>query len=159
MGVLTDEMRSLVDRQRLGYVATVTPDGEPNLSPKGTTAVWDEDRLVFADIASPRTIKNLQRNAALEVNVVDPLTRKGFRFKGTGEVVKEGRLFDDVVAFYRARGVRGTIRHVVLVDVTQAVALISPAYDSGATEAQVRASWEEYWRSVGTNGPVPPTGE
>ncbi len=159
MGVLTDEMRSLVDRQRLGYVATVTPDGKPNLSPKGTTAVWDEDRLVFADIASPRTIKNLQRNAALEVNVVDPLTRKGFRFKGTGEVVKEGRLFDDVVAFYRARGVRGTIRHVVLVHVTQAVPLISPAYDSGATEAQVRASWEEYWRSVGTNGPVPPTGE
>ena len=159
MGVLTDEMRSLVDRQRLGYVATVTPDGEPNLSPKGTTAVWDEDRLVFADIASPRTIKNLQRNAALEVNVVDPLTRKGFRFKGTGEVVKEGRLFDDVVAFYRARGVRGTIRHVVLMHVTQAVPLISPAYDSGATEAQVRASWEEYWRSVGTNGPVPPTGE
>ena len=159
MGVLTDEMRSLVDRQRLGYVATVTPYGEPNLSPKGTTAVWDEDRLVFADIASPRTIKNLQRNAALEVNVVDPLTRKGFRFKGTGEVVKEGRLFDDVVAFYRARGVRGTIRHVVLVHVTQAVPLISPAYDSGATEAQVRASWEEYWRSVGTNGPVPPTGE
>ena len=159
MGVLTDEMRSLVDRQRLGYVATVTPDGEPNLSPKGTTAVWDEDRLVFADIASPRTIKNLQRNAALEVNVVDPLTRKGFRFKGTGEVVKEGRLFDDVVAFYRARGVKGTIRHVVLVHVTQAVPLISPAYDSGATEAQVRASWEEYWRSVGTNGPVPPTGE
>ncbi len=92
MGVLTDEMRSLVDRQRLGYVATVTPDGKPNLSPKGTTAVWDEDRLVFADIASPRTIKNLQRNAALEVNVVDPLTRKGFRFKGTGEVVEEGRL-------------------------------------------------------------------
>ena len=159
MGVLTDEMRSLVDRQRLGYVATVTPDGEPNLSPKGTTAVWDEDRLVFADIASPRTIKNLQRNAALEVNVVDPLTRKGFRFKGTGEVVKDGRLFDDVVAFYRARGVKGTIRHVVLVHVTQAVPLISPAYDSGATEAQVRASWEEYWRSVGTNGPVPPTGE
>ena len=159
MGALTDEMRSLVDRQRLGYVATVTPDGKPNLSPKGTTAVWDEDRLVFADIASPRTIKNLQRNAALEVNVVDPLTRKGFRFKGTGEVVKEGRLFDDVVAFYRARGVRGTIQHVVLVHVTQAVALISPAYDSGATEAQVRASWEEYWRSVGTNGPVPPTGE
>ena len=159
MGVLTDEMRSLVDRQRLGYVATVTPDGEPNLSPKGTTAVWDEDRLIFADIASPRTIKNLQRNAAIEVNVVDPLTRKGFRFKGTGEVVKEGRLFDDVVAFYRARGVRGTIRHVVLVHVTQAVPLISPAYDSVATEAQVRASLEEYWRSVGTNGPVPPTGE
>ena len=84
MGVLTGEMRLLVDRQRLGYVATVTPDGEPSLSPKGTTAVWGDDQLVFADLASPGTIKNLQHNAALEINVVDPLTRKGFRFRGTG---------------------------------------------------------------------------
>ena len=159
MGVLTGEMRLLVDRQRLGYVATVTPDGEPSLSPKGTTAVWGDDQLVFADLASPGTIKNLQHNAALEINVVDPLTRKGFRFRGTGEVTKDGPLFDDVVAFYRARGVRGTIRHVVLVRVTHAVPLVSPAYDSGTTEAQVRTSWEDYWRSVDTDGPALPTGE
>ena len=159
MSVLTGAMRLLVDRQRLGYVATVTPDGGPSLSPKGTTAVWGEDHLVFADLASPGTIKNLQHNAALEVNVVDPLTRKGFRFRGTGEVMKEGPLFDDVVAFYRARGVRGTIRNVVLVHVTHAVPLISPAYDSGTTEAQVRTSWEDYWRSIDTDGPVLPTGE
>jgi len=29
-------------------VATVRPDGTPNLSPKGTTAVWDDDHLVSA---------------------------------------------------------------------------------------------------------------
>lgn len=67
---LTEEMKRLVRGQRLGYVATVCPDGTPNLSPKGTVTVWNEDYLVFADIRSPRTIANLRTNPAVEINVV-----------------------------------------------------------------------------------------
>ncbi len=52
MGILTDDMKRIVREQRLGYIATVCPDGTPNLSPKGTTAVWDDDHLVFADVLS-----------------------------------------------------------------------------------------------------------
>ncbi len=55
MGVLTEDMKRVVREQRLGYAATVCPDGTPNLSPKGTTTVWDDDHLVFADICSPAT--------------------------------------------------------------------------------------------------------
>src|SRR6185295_14131401 len=40
----TDDMKRVVEEQRLGFVATVCPDGTPNLSPKGTTAVWDDER-------------------------------------------------------------------------------------------------------------------
>ncbi len=43
MGVLTEDMKQMVREQRLGYVATVCADGTPNLSPKGTTTVWDDD--------------------------------------------------------------------------------------------------------------------
>ena len=53
---LTDEMKEMVERLRLCYVATVTPDGKPNLSPKGSLKVWDDETVVFADIASPGTI-------------------------------------------------------------------------------------------------------
>jgi hypothetical protein len=42
MGILSEDMTRVVQEQRLGFVATVSPDGTPNLSPKGTTAV-DED--------------------------------------------------------------------------------------------------------------------
>jgi hypothetical protein len=37
----------------LGFDATVCEDGSPNLSPKGTTYVWDDDHLFFADVRSP----------------------------------------------------------------------------------------------------------
>ena len=56
---LTPEMQRLVLDQRLGFVATVTPDGRPNLSPKGTTVVLDDRHLMFADIASPGTVDAL----------------------------------------------------------------------------------------------------
>src|SRR5215472_2312722 len=68
MGILTADMRRVVEEQQLGFVATVCPDGTPNLSPKATTAVWDEDHLIFADICSPTTIANLRRNPAIEMS-------------------------------------------------------------------------------------------
>ncbi len=114
MAVLSDEMKALVRRQRLGYIATISPDGAPNLSPKGTITVWDEDHLVFADIRSPRTVRNLMRDPRCELNVVDPFLRKGYRFRGTAEVIAEGELFDRVVQFFRRQGVSSPIRSVVL---------------------------------------------
>ena len=86
MGILTADMRRVVEEQQLGFIATVCPDGTPNLSPKGTTAVWDDDHLIFADISSPTTIANLRHNAAIEINIVDMLSRKGYRFKGTATI-------------------------------------------------------------------------
>jgi predicted pyridoxine 5'-phosphate oxidase superfamily flavin-nucleotide-binding protein len=157
VAVLTAEMKRVVEVQRLGYVATVCPDGTPNLSPKGTTAVWDDDHLVFADIHSPGSIANIGETPIVEVNVVDPIARKGYRFKGSATVFSSGPTFDGIVAFYRRRGVRSPIRHVVLVQVERALPLVSPAYDSGATEAEIRAQWERYWSSIRQGAAPDPT--
>src|SRR6476619_1805795 len=97
-------MQRLVRRIRLGYVATVCPDGTPNLSPKGTTTVWDDDHLVFADLRSPNTVENLHHNPIVEINVVDPIVRKGYRFKGPAQVLIEGDLYEQIIAFYEQRG-------------------------------------------------------
>jgi uncharacterized protein len=153
MGILTSDMQRVVREQRLGYVATVCPDGTPNLSPKGTITVWDDDHLIFADIRSPGTVRNLQHNQAIEVNVVDPIVRKGYRFKGTGRVLHDGELFDEIVAFYHRNGSGSPIRAVVLVRVDRALPLTSPAYDAGATEELVRERWERYYREVGNRTP------
>jgi uncharacterized protein len=96
---LTADMKRVVADQRLAFVATVCPDGTPNLSPKGTISVWDDDHLVFADIRSPGTITNLRKNPTVEINVVDPFARKGYRFKGTGEVILDGELRGEALYF------------------------------------------------------------
>src|SRR5689334_21942002 len=128
MSILTDDMKRVVLEQRLGFVATVCPDGTPNLSPKGTTTIWDDDHLVFADICSPGTIENLRQNPAIEINVVDPDVRKGYRFKGTALVLTEGAQFEEILAFYRKRGTQSAINSLVLIKVERALSLVSPAY-------------------------------
>ena len=148
MGVLTDDMKRVVEEQQLGFVATVRPDGTPNLSPKGTTAVWDDDHLVFADICSPDTIANLRANPAVEINVVDPLVRKGYRFRGAAQVFADGPDFEAGLDFYRRRGSSSAKPHIVLVRVESAAELISPAYDSGQTEETVAAKWRTYWNDL-----------
>src|SRR5205823_6633464 len=134
--------------QRLGFVATVCPDGTPNLSPKGTTTVWDDDHLVFADIHSPGTIANLRHNPHVEVNVVDPFARKGYRFKGVAEVLTEGTLYDAIISFYRQRGTRAVIHAVVLLRIHSAAPLVSPAYDDGTPEEEIRSWWECHYADL-----------
>jgi predicted pyridoxine 5'-phosphate oxidase superfamily flavin-nucleotide-binding protein len=141
-------MKQMLDEQRLGFVATVCPDGTPNLSPKGTTAAWDGDHLVFADIHSPGTIANLRRNPHVEVNVVDPFARKGYRFKGTADVLTAGAQYDAIVSFYRQRGSRAIIQAVALIRVSFAAPLVSPAYDDGTSEADIRSHWERHYASL-----------
>jgi predicted pyridoxine 5'-phosphate oxidase superfamily flavin-nucleotide-binding protein len=140
---LTADMKRVVMEQRLAFAATVCPDGTPNLSPKGTIAVRDDDHLVFADIRSPGTIANLNKNPAVEVNVVDPFARKGYRFKGVGEAVVDGALFEEIMRFYRRRWVdtarskaEPSIQGFVLIKVETALPLISPAYDDASSDEQ-----------------------
>ena len=143
MGLLTADMKRVVEEQRLGFVATVCPDGTPNLSPKGTTAVWDDDHLVFANIRSPGTLANLRRNASVEVNVVDPFLRKGYRLgcRFHSRLRSALRQGDRVLQGARVQGERDP--RVVLVRVHSAQPIDSPAYDLGLTEDEVRERWSD----------------
>jgi uncharacterized protein len=141
-------MKRVVSFQRLGFVATVCADGTPNLSPKGTLRVLDDDHLMFADIRSPGTIANLRINPSVEINVVDPLVRKGYRFKGRGQVVESGAQFERLLESFAVPGPSDAprrIRAIVVVQVEEARPLISPGYDQGTDEAAMRERWTQYY--------------
>lgn len=148
MGILTPEIQEFVRTQKLGFVATVCQDGSPNLSPKGTTTIWDDEHLVFADIRSPGTINNLFTNPSIEINIVDIFTRKGYRFKGKGKVLTEGALFDEIISFYRRSGANYLIKNIVLIKIDKVLALSSPIYDTGISEDEVVKRWNSYWNSI-----------
>lgn len=138
--MITQDMWALVDRQRLGFVATVNADGTPNLSPKGTVVVWDDNHLLWVDIRSPRTMRNLRERPATEINVVDPLIRKGYRFRGTCRIVTDDAELQPILRFYREeRLVMNPIRAAVLVAVVSVERVTSPSYDEpDADEAEIR---------------------
>ena len=142
---IPDNIKNFVNFQKLGYVATISKDGTPNLSPKGTIAVIDKSTLVFADIRSPQTIQNLQENPSIEINVVDPFQRLGYRFKGNGRIINEGSEFDRVLDYYVNLGVKSKISSIVMVDVKSMSEVTSPSYDLGATKDELVTRWKKYY--------------
>jgi uncharacterized protein len=148
MPTLTDDMKRAIMEIHLCYVATVTPEGRPNLSPKGTLRAWDDDHLVFADIASPRTVANVAANPYVEVNIVNPFSRRGFRFKGRAEVLRDGEVFTTIARELRERhGPAFPVSSVVKVRVETAQPVLSPAYtcDPSAKEADIRRRWLAFY--------------
>ena len=151
MGMLSEDMKRVVREQRLGFVATVCPDGTPNLSPKGTLIIDGDSRLAFADLASPQTIANLRVNPSVETNVVDQRVRTGYRFKGTATVVAEGPELERLVVLLNE--VLGTdpvpwgdrARVFVSIEVESASALVSPSYAEGASATELASHWQGYW--------------
>ena len=144
MARISRDVAAFVHEQRLGFHATVSPDGTANVSPKGTTAVFDEEHLMFADIRSPQTLRNLEANPSIEVNVVDPILRRGYRFKGTATVHERGPVVERAHAVFAAVGYTVAperIRAIVLIRVGEIAPLLSPSYDDGSSEADVAAPW------------------
>ena len=145
MITISEEIKNFVNSQKLGYVATVSKDGTPNLSPKGTIVVMNESTLAFADIRSPQTIQNLQDNPSVEINVVDPFQRLGYRFKGEGKIINEGSEFDKILDYYINAGIKSKINSVVVVDVKSMSEVTSPSYDLGVTKDELVSKWKKYY--------------
>ena len=103
---------------------------------------------MFVDIRSPQSVQNIEHNPSVEVDVVDPLVRKGYRFKRRGVVHRSDDVFQRALRMYRDTGVTSEIRALVLIRVDCALPPISPAYDRGDTEEQVKDRWRRCWRKL-----------
>jgi uncharacterized protein len=139
VGSLSEDMKRVVEEQRLGFYATVNGDGSPNLSPKGSTFVLDDDHLFFADYRSPQTIENIRRGSLVELNVVDPLVRKGYRFRGPAVVHEPGsETYVRCVSLLREAGsaLAARARSIVVVEVLEARPVVSPVYDDGTVSEE-----------------------
>ena len=140
-----NELKKLVNFQKLGYVATVSSDGTPNLSPKGTIAILDESRLVFANIRSPKTIEHLTNNPSIEIDVLDPFSRMGYRFKGLANILSDGEDFENILDYFKQKGIKSTISHIVVIDVTSFSEITSPSYDLGLKKDDLIKKWKQYY--------------
>ena len=146
--MITKEIKDFLNLQKLGYVATVSSDGKPNISPKGTIIGWSSETLAFADIRSPDTMKNLIDNPNVEINVIDPLLRKGYLFQGKARILQDGTLQQEILNHYRQNGIKSPINSIILVDVSCVSDVISPLYDLGISEEDIKSKWKKHFSTL-----------
>ncbi|MEU8027168.1 PPOX class F420-dependent oxidoreductase [Streptomyces sp. NPDC049099] len=102
--VLSDRLKSLLDRKVFIVVGTLQPDGSPQLSP-----VWvkrDGDDLLFSTTVDRRKKKNLDRDNRVTVVVMDPDQPYEYaEIRGTAETTTDGapELIDELSEKYTGR--------------------------------------------------------
>ena len=121
MITITEELKQAISEIKPAMVATASKKGQPNVSPKGSLRVLDDKHLVFVDLRSPQTVKNLKENPYLCIMGLNAETRKGWRVWGkVDEILTSGALFDKLSKEYLNRNM-GKVNHVVKVTVEKQV--------------------------------------
>jgi len=118
---LTEELKKLIAEGMPAMVATADRTGRPNVSPKGSLRVLDDETLCFGDVASPRTTANLKENPKISILFFNPASRKGCRIWGRAEVLNSGPLFDQVARDTMERR-RTLVKNVIRITVEEAAA-------------------------------------
>ena len=80
----------LVDESVLCWLATSSTSGQPSVSPKEVFAVFNDDSIIIANIASPNSAQNIRENCKVCVSFVNVLTQKGFQIKGAAHDLRRG---------------------------------------------------------------------
>lgn len=95
-------------RAHLAFVATVDLKGAPNVVPKGDMAVLDDSTIVFADLYSHQTRKNLENNPNIAITVVNPAGYTGYQIKGKAKIIERGAQYDKLA---KQLGQDGQLNH------------------------------------------------
>jgi predicted pyridoxine 5'-phosphate oxidase superfamily flavin-nucleotide-binding protein len=121
---------ALCDHAVLCWLATADAQGRPSVSPKEIFVASPPDRLLIADIASPRSVANVRANPAVCVAVIDIFEQRGFQLYGRAEIVAAGdALFPDVAAPLLAfASDTFTVRHAIVVTVEAVSRIVAPSH-------------------------------
>ena len=93
-------------------------------------------------------MKNLQDNPNVEINVIDPLLRKGYLFQGMAKTIENGDTFEAILNYYRINGIKSPINSIVLVDVSNVSEVTSPLYDMGISEQAIKSKWKKHFTNL-----------
>lgn len=149
--MLSPEVQHSATRSVLCWLATVSADGQPNVSPKEVFAVFDTNHVVIANIASPTSVRNIQVNPLVCVSFIDVFVQKGFKVFGAARSVrKTAPEFATWSGPLLAKaGPRFPIHSVIVVEARAVERILAPSYRLYAAETTEQSQVASAMRTYG----------
>lgn len=85
--MLNYKIKRCIDKSVLCWLAT-SNENMPNVSPKEVFTYFDDSHIIIANIASPQTLKNIQKNPNVCLSFIDVFVQKGYQIKGRATIIK-----------------------------------------------------------------------
>jgi uncharacterized protein len=149
--MLTEEVRTYLERSVLCWLATISEDGTPNVSPKEIFVPEGDDHVLIAHVASPKSVRNIRANPNVCLSFVEIFEQRGFKFNGTARVITPGDPgYDELVQpLKRIATERFPIQAIIDIHVQQVAPIRAPRYQLYADttpEAQIERAVKTYNR-------------
>ena len=113
MAKIDKKIQELVNSQ-LCYVATASMKGEPNVAPKKSIRVFDENTLFFAEWGGHQTFSNLEKNPRVAVCVVSMDQKEAYKLVGRATVERSGPRFEEARQYREAKGKKVPLAAVII---------------------------------------------
>ena len=98
---LTEEMRELFETALAdGFsclVGTASKDGQPQISPKGSVMVYDDETLAYWERSKRSGLDNIKDNPKVVVYYNHPVKRVRWRFYGDASIHESGSIREEVM--------------------------------------------------------------
>ena len=127
---LNKELKTSIDKSVLCWLATVSSDQTPNVSPKECFTYYGTSHIIIANIASPQTVRNIQQNNRVCISFIDVLIQKGFQIKGRAEIIqKEHSEFENMheILSEMTKG-KFPIPSITRISIEKVKPIIAPSY-------------------------------
>lgn len=146
---LTTAIKESIDHSVLCWLATVSTDGMPNVSPKEIFNHYKEDKVIVANIASPQTVKNIKHNQNVCISFIDILVQKGYQLKGKANIIeKSNNRFQEMEkVLIEMTGGNFPFRSITEITIEEAKPIVAPKYvlyPETTVEQQIESAKKAY---------------
>lgn len=147
--MLTSEIKKYIDKSVLCWLATATPDGVPNVSPKEVFTYFEEAYIIIANIASPQSVRNIQNNPDVCIGFINIFIQKGFQVKGKAEIINKtapeyNRMKDSLLHITKGKYPFPSITKVLVEQTKNIIAPKYFLYPETTEKQQIESAMETY---------------
>lgn len=128
--MLDPAIKKSIEESVLCWLATVSEAGEPNVSPKEMFVAYDDKHLLIANIASPRSVKNIRTNPMVCVSLIEIFKQKGYKLTGQARIIEAGadNYAEKLQALRQLGGEGFPVKSIIEIEVNRAQPIIAPSY-------------------------------
>ncbi|NMM98039.1 pyridoxamine 5'-phosphate oxidase family protein [Bifidobacterium olomucense] len=105
MAVITPEIKEFV-ANNLGFVSTISKDGELDLGPKMSLFVLDDTHIAYHERTAGQTYENLKNGSPLVVAFANLEKKQGYRFRGTVTLHTDDDIYEAQVKVAEEKGTK-----------------------------------------------------
>jgi len=124
------EIKTAINKSVLCWLATTCKENIPNVSPKEAFKFYGERSIIIANIASPKSIRNIRENENVCVSFIDILVQKGFQIKGKASIMDKKHPEYEVIRneLLALIGDKYPFSSVTKIEIVSAKPIIAPSY-------------------------------